>query len=71
MTTADNIESRRTRSSARSCATTPLSCDNWPTPSPTGWASTICFDCRSGCARLPTRWSARGRSQSLSLNPTG
>jgi hypothetical protein len=39
---------------------------SWPTPCPAGWARTICFDCRSGCAPLPTnvqRFTRRGAAR--------
>src|ERR1700747_569307 len=48
------------RSSGRSCATAPSSYGSWPTPCPTGWASTIFFDCRVGCALLPIKWGISG-----------
>ena len=54
------------RSSARNCATTPPSYGSLPTPCPTGWASTIVFNCRVGCALLPTTRSPREPSHPLS-----
>jgi len=53
-----------------SYAITPSSYGSLPTPCPTGWASTICFDCRVGCALLPTKWSPTDPSHPLSLKQT-